>query len=140
LETIEPVTDLFMVDIKHLDPEKHKAVTGVSNELILENIQRLARLEKPLIFRVPVVPGVNASPEEIDAIAHYVRRLTDLRREIGLHSEISLELLPFHRLAGEKYRSLGLEYRAGHLEAPTKEQMAELLAVAADAGIPVRGR
>jgi pyruvate formate lyase activating enzyme len=140
LEAIAPVTDLFMVDIKHLDPEKHKQATGVSNERILENIGRLAGLEKPLIFRVPVVPTVNESPEEIAAIGRFVRRLSDQRQTSGIHGPVSLELLPFHRLAGEKYRSLGLEYHAGHLEAPAKEHMASLVKAAEAAGITVRAR
>ena len=73
IEAALPLTDLFMVDIKHMDPVKHKEATGVSNELILENIHRLVATGKPVIFRVPVVPTVNDTPEEIGAIAAFVR-------------------------------------------------------------------
>lgn len=128
MEAVLPVTDLWMVDIKHLDAEKHRQVTGVSNRQILENICRLAETDRPLILRVPVVPGVNDTPAEIGAMAEFVQML-NLRRTRGA-SPISLELLPFHRLAGEKYRSLGMEDAAAELSPPSAEQMASLVAAA----------
>lgn len=140
-ETVEatlPLADLFMVDIKHLDPEKHKAATGVSNELILTNIRRLAATGKRVIFRTPVIPGVNDTVEEIGAIGAFVRELMDARADGG--AGLALELLPFHRLASDKYRSLGMDYRAADLEAPQKEQMAELVEAAHAAGVSVRSR
>lgn len=139
------VTDLVMTDIKHMDPEKHKAATGVTNKRILENHRRLMKTRTPVIFRTPVVPGVNATPEEIGDIARYVQSLCVIRRE---HHDGAgggmvcppLELLPFHRLAGDKYRSLGLTYRAADFASPTQEQMAELAAVVSAQGVPVRAR
>lgn len=133
-----PLTDLYMVDIKHLDPARHKAATGVSNERILANTRRLARSGKPIIFRTPVVPGVNDSAEEISAIAGYVRDLGSLLADGG--AGLSLELLPFHHLAEDKYTSLGMEYRAAGLEPPTRESMAALAAAASQAGIKVKSR
>jgi len=143
LSALLPATDLIMMDIKHLDPEAHHAATGISNERILANARRLAQTDKPMIFRIPVVPTVNDTPEEIGAIAAFVRRLADLRSEKrhrpdGCH-DISLELLPFHRLAGDKYRSLGLDYRARDLTQPSKEKMAQLVKMARVHGITVRG-
>jgi pyruvate formate lyase activating enzyme len=133
-----PLTDLFMIDLKHLDPAKHQAATGVTNERILANTRRLAQTGKPIIFRTPVVPGVNDTTAEISAIAAYVRDLGSLREDGG--AGLSLELLPFHRLAEDKYTSLGLEYRAATLEPPTRDHIAALAAVASEAGIQVRGR
>ncbi len=87
-----PHTDLFMVDLKHLDPARHQAATGVSNKRILANTRHLAQTGKPIIFRTPVVPGVNDTPAEIAAIAAFVR---DLGRERTDHGAgLSLELLP----------------------------------------------
>jgi pyruvate formate lyase activating enzyme len=128
-----PATDLFMVDLKQMDPERHRAATGASNERILENARRLAATGKPIVFRVPVVPGVNDAPAEVAAIARFVAELA-----AGQDDAIRLELLPFHRLAADKYRSLGLEYRAVELRAPSKGQMAELWAVAQAAGAPCK--
>jgi pyruvate formate lyase activating enzyme len=137
LEAALPLVDLFMIDIKHLDPEKHKQATGVSNVLILENIRRLSATGKPILFRVPVVPTVNDSAAEIQAIARFVRELMAARADGG--AGLSLELLPFHRLATDKYTSLGLDYRAAHLQAPDKASMQLLEAAARAAGATVIG-
>ncbi|MDZ7261271.1 MAG: glycyl-radical enzyme activating protein [candidate division KSB1 bacterium] len=128
LDALLPVTDLILMDLKHLNPDKHRLVTGGSNKRILANARRLAQTDKPLIFRIPVVPSVNDTPEEIGAMVTFIRSLADLRAK-NSHN-IRLELLPFHRLAGDKYRSLGLEYRAGQLEPPSKEKMEELTELA----------
>ena len=64
LATLLPVTDLIMMDIKQMDPARHKDATGVPNERILANAQRLARRGKPIIFRIPVVPTVNDTLED----------------------------------------------------------------------------
>jgi pyruvate formate lyase activating enzyme len=119
LSGLLPFLDLVMMDLKHMDAEKHRRVTGVSNRCILGNARRLADTEVPIIFRVPVVPTVNDTPEEVEAIAHFVQELRELRsrKRGGAESsaEITLELLAFHPLAGDKYRSLGIENQAGGL-------------------------
>ncbi len=140
LEELLPVTELFMMDIKHMDPVKHKDATGVSNERILANAKRLAASGKPVLFRIPVIPTVNDTEEEIAAIAAFVSDLGALgvgaaNRQHGLPQ---LELLTFHRLASDKYQSLGLDYRAASLEPPTKARMAELTQAAAQQGVQVR--
>jgi pyruvate formate lyase activating enzyme len=135
------VTDYVMTDIKHMDPEVHRAATGVSNARILENHRRLMATDRPVLLRTPVVPTVNASPEAIGAIAAYVRELADLRRSsASVGPPPALELLPFHRLAADKYRSLGLTYKARDLPTPTEAEMAALTEVARSHGIDVRHR
>ena len=141
LAAILPLTDLVMMDIKHLDPVKHRAATGVSNGQILANARRLAQTDKQLLLRVPVVPTVNDSVAEIAAIAQFIHQLDRSRREQGAGAPpISLELLSFHRLAADKYRSLGLDYRASSLETISPERMAELTAAASACGVPVQFR
>ena len=132
LEDLLPFTDLVMMDIKHMDPARHRAVTGVSNERILKNARRLAGYGAHVLFRVPVIPTVNDTPAEIQAIAAFVR---DLPGEHG-----ALDLLPFHRLAGDKFRSLGLEDRSAQLTPLTKEQMAALAEAARACGVNVTNR
>jgi pyruvate formate lyase activating enzyme len=143
LAALLPFTDLVMMDLKQMDPDRHRAVAGASNERILANARALAQSHVPLIFRTPVVPGVNDAATEIEAIGLFIRQLTALRAEAdhrSSRSEISWELLPFHRLAADKYRSLGLEYPARGLEPPSAEQMAALIAVAArSSGVAVAG-
>jgi pyruvate formate lyase activating enzyme len=140
VEDVLPVTDMFMMDLKHMDPVKHKEATGVSNERILANARRLAASGKPVLFRIPVIPTVNDTKEEIEAISAYVHELgllgtAEANRAKGLPQ---LELLAFHRLAADKYESLGLDYRAASLEPLSKQRMAELVAAAADRGVEVR--
>ena len=129
LATLLPVTDLVMMDIKHLDPEKHQEVTGVSNRVILENARRLAKTGKPLIIRVPVVPKVNDTPEEIREIARFVRTFPNLQY---------LELLRFHRFGEGKYHALGVYYPASCLRTPAKDKMRKLAAAVRKVGIKVR--
>lgn len=143
LEAVLPFVDLVMMDLKLIDPMKHQSACGDSNERILANAQRLALTEKPIIFRIPVVPTVNDSLEDIDAIIKFVQHLVELRIQHGNGKEkgadIQLELLPFHRLASDKYRSLGMEYRAKNLEPPSKERMRKLAAIAEIHGVEVIG-
>lgn len=151
IESIFPVTDLVMMDIKHMDSARHREVTGVPNERILANARRLAESGKPVLFRTPVVPTVNDTPEEIGAIAAYIASIKSTRPGStpppgsAVHASRpvenpDLELLPFHRMAGDKYRSLGMDYLAAPLETPSKEKMLSLAEAATAAGITVRVR
>ncbi|MBN1582395.1 MAG: glycyl-radical enzyme activating protein [Anaerolineae bacterium] len=126
LEELLPWLDLVMMDIKVLDDEQHRAVTGASNRRILENARRLAGCDVPLLIRTPVIPTVNDSTAAIAAIAEFIRDFPNL---------VYYELMPFHRLAEGKYRSLGLCYEASDLEPPSKETMQTLADCARDKGI-----
>jgi len=117
IEKLLQFTDLIMMDIKHMDPEVHRRVTGVTNRLILKNVERLAETGKPLIIRVPIIPTVNDTAEQIEAIAKFVQPFKNL---------VYLELLPFHRLGEGKYKALGLDYPASNLNPPSKEKMRKL--------------
>lgn len=142
LAELLPVTDLVMMDLKHMDPDKHRAATGVSNQRILANARRLMQTDKPILFRVPVVPTVNDTTEEIGAIATFVRYLADLRLKNSEKEPAApppaFELLAFHRLAASKYQSLGWDYRANKLETPTKARMEQLKQVAVSHGVAYR--
>lgn len=138
-----PLVDLFLVDLKLMDADQHRTITGVSNRQILTNARKLVNTDKPIIFHTPVIPNVNDNPEAITAIAQFVHELVQLRIE-KLHSAadpgISLELLPFHRLAGGKYESLGLTYQARDFEPVPQEKLAELRQIAIQFGISVNIR
>ncbi|HQE92406.1 MAG TPA: glycyl-radical enzyme activating protein [Anaerolineae bacterium] len=145
LTVLLPLTDLVMMDIKHMDSAKHRDAVGAPNELLLANARRLVESGRPIIFRIPIIPTVNDTPEEVAAIAAYVCELRDLRAAqhngaSGDPAPIILELLPFHRMAGDKYNSLGLAYRAAALTPPTPQHMAMLVDVAQAQGIPVHSR
>lgn len=133
-------TDLVMMDIKHMSAAKHCQMTGVTNERILDNARRLAQTDKPVVFRTPIVPTVNDTPNEIGEIATFVRELLTLRRRRGQaieNADISLELLPYHPLATDKYRGLSLDYRGADLSAPSKQKMSELTELVKACGITV---
>jgi pyruvate formate lyase activating enzyme len=139
LEELLPVTDLIMMDIKLITQEKHRAATGNSNERILDNARRLSLAGKPIIFRTPIVPTVNDSDDEFGKIVSFVKSLVDLRQGNGASEGrgpgITYELLTFHKLASDKYRNLGLEYKASHIEPLGKPRMQELVALAQAQGI-----
>lgn len=91
--------DQIITDIKLMDEEKHKQFTGVSNALILDNFKKMRTdfPDTPVLVRTPVVPGVNDNAEEIGAIHAFVSQF----------SNVSYELLKFHRLGEPKYEGLG---------------------------------
>jgi pyruvate formate lyase activating enzyme len=129
LESLLPLTDLVMMDIKHLDLKKHKEATRFSNELILQNAQKLSQTLKPLIIRTPVIPGVNDTQEEIAAIVRFIQSFPNLKY---------YELLPFHRFGEGKHHNLGLSYAASHLKAPPRDTMNKLADEARKFGIQIR--
>lgn len=118
-----PLADRIYFDIKCLDPERHEQVTGVSNQKILENFRRL-RAEFPdtqVVVRTPVVPGVNDSEADIQAVAEFVE-------DAG--GAFAYELLPYHGFGEPKYAMLGKHYRLGHLEPPSTKRMNALQEIA----------
>lgn len=122
IESILPYLDQYLLDIKHMNPAKHKEFTGRSNELMLENAAKIADSHMTeLSIRVPVIPGFNDTPEEIRDIVAYTKKLGNVKR---------LHLLPYHRLGQDKYTGLGREYLMGDVEPPANEKMRELLKVA----------
>lgn len=141
LAALVPHTDLFMMDLKVIDPAKHRAATRQTNEHILANARRLAATRIPLVFRTPVVPTVNDTPDDIGAIAAFVRQLRDQRQaRTPADAAITYEIMPFHRLAAGKYASLGLAYPAATLEPPSPATMAALAEVARQQGIATVNR
>ncbi len=142
LASLLPVTDLIMMDIKAISHETHRDATGKGNSRILANARMLAATSIPIVFRTPVIRGVNDTKEEISRIASFVKDLCSLRGPGGRNgsapAEIRYELLTFHKLASDKYRSLGREYRAASFEPLPGEEMQNLLRVAKGAGLDAR--
>jgi pyruvate formate lyase activating enzyme len=125
LAMVLPVTDLVILDLKHVDTEKHRRATGVDCAGILANAARLLQTGANLLVRVPVVPGFNDRREDMAAIADALHALvkTSARSTGGGGAHLAVELLPFHKLAADKYKALGMRYRAAHLSPPTKEEI-----------------
>ncbi|MDK2788637.1 MAG: pyruvate formate lyase activating enzyme [Epulopiscium sp.] len=99
-EKVLPYTDLFLYDLKHLDPKTHEAYTGVDNGLILSNLKELSKWTTNIIIKTPVIPGFNDNEAQIREIAQFISGL-NIRE---------YHLLPYHRYGEEKYRLLGRVY------------------------------
>jgi len=111
--TLSPAR-LILIDLKHVHPLKHLKYTGVNNQRILDNILRLDGASVPMVIRVPVVPGFNATATEMRMMAEFVS---------GLTHPPPCHLLPFHFMAGGKYERLGMADRFFRAEVPSQEQM-----------------
>ena len=96
--------DLLYLDIKLIDPALHRRWTGQDNGPILRNLGLLAELGRPFVARVPLVPGVTDTPENLSAIAATLTSMPTLER---------VELLPYNRAAGGKYAACGMVFQPG---------------------------
>jgi len=114
--------DQFFFDLKHMNDETHRRLTGCSNVQILENARKLAEAGARIIFRTPVVPGMNDSEENIRATARFAA---------DMHAE-ELELLPYHQMGAGKYEQLGLTYSLNEIRPPSDLQMQRLREIVAE--------
>jgi len=119
--------DLLQIDLKHMDPEKHKALTGKTNELILENLKRVLSVKEPedVIIRIPVIPGCNDSVENIRQSARFVA-------ELGFKQ---IELIPYHRLGVSKYSQYGMIYPLDVAESAPQRGMQDLRNIVENFGL-----
>lgn len=97
-------TDLFLYDIKHMDPERHHQLTGVRNEMILENLKELLHRRYNVKIRMPLLRGVNDQPEDIDKVIQFLMPYRDDKNFKGI------DLLPYHKLGVSKYQMLEMNY------------------------------
>ena len=106
LEPMLPYVDFFLWDIKHMDPEKHKTLTGVSNKLILSNAVAVSEKKVPIYIRIPIIPSCNDSEENIRATCEFAKKLS---------SVVEVDIMPLHHLGKARYESLNLPYPIGNL-------------------------
>lgn len=97
-------TDLFLFDIKHIDSDRHFKLTGVRNELILENLKELLRRKYNVKIRMPLLKGVNDSEEDIEGVIDFLIPFKEYKNFKGI------DLLPYHKMGVNKYNQLGIEY------------------------------
>lgn len=121
-----PYLDYVLMDIKHMDSNKHKEFTSKPNHLILENARKIAEAHTNLTIRVPIIPTFNHTKEEVKAIAMFVKTLPGVKE---------LHLLPYHRLGQDKYEGLDREYTMAQVEPLSNEYMEELLEAANTSGL-----
>jgi pyruvate formate lyase activating enzyme len=128
-EKLLPLLDLVMFDIKTMDDGRHREGTGVGNERILENAQRLSEQKIPLVVRTPVIPGFNDNAESVEGVAEFIRDFANLSY---------YELIAFNPLGADKYRCLGLPYLMPEAQMIPAETMHALREAAAAHGVEVR--
>jgi pyruvate formate lyase activating enzyme len=107
--------DYILFDIKHIDPVRHKRLTGVSNLRILSNLEKLCWVHPHVVPRYPLIPGCNDGEADILAMARYVKAQGKVEK---------VEVIPYHRYGELKYEMLGRKHRLAGLAIPSSEMVA----------------
>lgn len=131
LQSVMPVTDLFLYDIKHTDPEIHRKFTGVRNELIISNLDMLLAEGKDVMIRIPVIPGVSADAAYMENLRGFIES-----RNNGHIKEINL--LPYHKTGSSKYRRFDMEDRMVSISQVTNGSLDEYIEILKPLGIHVK--
>ncbi len=108
------VTDLFMLDIKHMDPAGHRKLTGCDNANILDMARFLSDSGKAMWIRHVLVPGISDDEKQLTSLRKFIDTLKTVER---------VEILPYHTLGVFKWKELGLPYQLEGVEPPTEEQV-----------------
>ena len=128
LDAVQEYVDLFLYDLKVMDDARHWQFTGVSNRLILENLQMLAWVGCSIIVRVPLIPGVNDDDENVRQMGAFLAALPGLEQ---------IDLLPYHHLGREKYERLHKLYGLPDARPPSDERVAEVARLLGTFGLQV---
>ncbi len=121
-----PLLDHLLFDLKHLDPEVHRHWTGQSNDVILKNAATAAEKGADIVFRIPLIPGVNNDDSSIEATAKFV---------LGLPGQHRIQLMPYHRLGESKYKALGKPVPMQDVRVMTPEQLEAVKRCYCDCGV-----
>ncbi len=116
LSALLAMTDLVMLDIKHIDPEKHRELTGFSNEDILKFAEFVDEKGIEICIRHVVVEGITDSADDLTALGRFIGKLRHLRY---------LDVLPYHTMGVNKYKELCIEYPLEGIPATSKEKALE---------------
>ncbi len=120
--------DLILYDIKHMDDQMHIKTTGVSNRVILDNLEKLSKVHNNIVIRVPLVPGINDDHENIVNMARFISSINV--REVNI--------LPYHNTGMDKYGRLGKEYRLPHTKEPAAQSLDSIKETLMSAGLYVK--
>jgi len=112
-------TDLFLYDIKMMDPQKHKKYTGVDNQRILDNLWVLSETDAKIIIRMPLIKNINDSNSDIEQAADFISRLPG--------KEKGVDILPYHDIAIHKHEKLGQTYDPNGMTAPDEEKLNHII-------------
>lgn len=122
-----PYTDLYLYDVKHMDPKKHKEYTGVDNDVVLSNLVKLGESGAAINARMPFIPGVNTDEENLRATAAFLAKAKGITQ---------LNLLPYHSAAEDKHNRWGMEYKLkGAVFTPTENSLRKAVRIIESYGI-----
>ena len=113
-EALMKYTDLVLLDIKHIDNDAHKRLTGWENENILDCARYLSDIHKPVWIRHVLVPGINDDDESLHRLRSFIDTLSNVER---------VEVLPYHDLGVYKWEQLGIPYKLTGVKPPTEESV-----------------
>lgn len=128
LSAVSGSTDLFLYDLKLMDCDAHKIQTGVSNTVILDNLERLSGRGSDILIRIPLLHGINDLSESLEQMGRFIA---------GLPQKHPVEILPYHDIHRSKYRKLNREYMADDLSPVTREQARQAAGVLEKFGLDV---
>ncbi|MBT3228326.1 MAG: glycyl-radical enzyme activating protein [Candidatus Marinimicrobia bacterium] len=130
LRQVASKAELFLFDLKLMDPERHRTYTGVSNKNILSNLKFLAKTNIEIIIRIPLIRGINDDDQNIQDTAEFIASLPGRVREVNL--------LPFHNSAAKKHERLGQSFDSELLGEPDQKRQLEIVDIFKGFGISSR--
>lgn len=128
VEEIIKYTDLFLLDIKHVDDIEHKKLTGVTNQKTLKLAKYLSDRGIPIWIRHVIVPGITDNIKEVKALAEFISTLKSVEK---------VEILPYHKMGEYKYEVLNIPYRLKGIKTPDKDTIEKIKNVFKDMNITV---
>ena len=129
VEAVLPYTDVFLCDFKLFDRTMHRQYTGQYNDKILENLSWLSENGAKVILRIPLIPSVNDSEDNLLRTAEFAKKFTGIEE---------IDLLPYHRLGVGKYEQLDRAYPLPDVRQPKKDKVEALAALIRNAGFTVK--
>jgi len=120
LDELLSLTDLVLMDLKQINPERHKTLTGLKNDHILDFAKYLSEKQIPIWVRHVLVPGITDFDEDLYKLADFIQTLSNVER---------IEVLPYHKLGVYKWEELGYDYPLQGIEPPTEDRVNNAIAI-----------
>lgn len=111
---IIPLVDLFLYDLKFIDNQKHQDFTGVSNRIILENLEKLSNEHTTIFIRIPLIPGITDTDENLQQLANFLYQISSFRR---------IDLLPYNPMGEQKYQKLNKPQKLINLKTQSRKDL-----------------
>ena len=128
-EKIKNLTNLFLYDLKIMDSEKHFEFTGVKNDQILDNLKKLSEEGSKMRIRIPLIPGITDTDENIDAIIDFVKDKSGIK---------GIDILPFNTVYESKYRKMNLDNKLKNLKKQSQQKLTDIKSKISNAGFEVK--